>query len=250
MKAKTIFLILALPVLFAACEKEDGDEDDLSSDKIPERQLSASYNPVILPTDFSNSTHLTNPYFPATPGKTYIYEGQTSDGLERVEEKRLRTTKTILGITCVEVNVREFLDGQITEETWDWYAQANDGTVWYFGEAVDNYDDQGNIENHNGSWEAGVDGALPGIIMPAEPRVGLKYREEFYPDHAEDEAQVTGTGLTVVLPLNTYTNCIKTRNFTRLEPGQNENKYYAPGVGMVKEENNKEHTEIRLVAIQ
>lgn len=250
MKAKTIFLLLALPVLFASCEKEDGDEEDESSSKTPKSQQSTSYNPIIRPADFSNSTFLTNPYFPATPGKTYIYEGETSDGLERVEEKRLSTTKTILGITCIEVNVREFLDGQITEETWDWYAQDNEGTVWYFGEAVDNYDEQGNIENHNGSWKAGVDGAKPGIIMPAEPRVGLKYREEFYPDHAEDEAQVIGTGLTVVLPLDTYTNCIKTRNFTRLEPGQNENKYYAPGVGLVKEENNKEHTEIRLVAIQ
>ena len=240
MKFTSYLSLYFIVILSFACKKNG-----------PDRQPDTSYNPTISKANFSNSTNLTNSYFPYAAGKKYVYEGQTPDGLERIEEQRLATTKTIMGITCVIVNFKEWIDGKLVEETWDWYAQDNDGTVWYFGEAVDNYNSQGTIKNHEGSWEAGVDDAKPGIIMPANPSVGMKYREEYYFNHAEDEAEIIGTSLTVSIPFGTFNNCIQTRNFTMLEPDQIENKFYAPGIGLVKEINlTDNNAEIRLIAIQ
>lgn len=212
--------------------------------------IDKSYKPNVDPAKFTKSTHISNPYFPVTAGKKYIYEGETADGMERIVEGRLNTTKTILGITCIVVNFKAYLDGTLIEEAYDWYAQDNEGNVWYFGEAVDNYDSTGALENHKGSWEAGVDGAQPGTIMPAYPQAGMAYREEYYFNHAEDEAKILETGLTVTIPFGTFTNCIKTKNFTALEPDLNENKYYAPGLGLVKEVNLADNTEISLIAIE
>jgi hypothetical protein len=233
-----LLLATASILLMHACKKDKA------------RLIDTSYKPDVSLSKFSNSTTLTNPYFPITPGKKYIYEGQTPDGLERIEEQRLSGTKPILGITCIIVNFKAYLNGILIEEAYDWYAQDNDGNVWYFGEAVDNYNKDGSLKDHGGSWEAGVDGAKPGTFMLANPQAGIKYREEYYFNHAEDEAEVTGTGLTVTIPLGTYNNCVKTRNFTALEPDLNENKFYAPGIGMVKEENVTDKSEIRLIAIQ
>ena len=240
MKTKSIYLFIALMALFTSCKKN-----------APERKPDLTYNPVILPANFTNPTSLTNPYFPATVGKRYIYEGQTTDGLEHVEEQRLATTKIILGITCIEVEFKAFLNGKLIEKALDWYAQDNSGTVWYFGEAVDNYNAvTGTLKNHDGSWQAGVDGAKPGTIMPANPQVGIAYREEYLFNRAEDRAEITGTGLTVTIPFGAYTNCIKTRDWTELEPDLNENKFYAPGIGMVKETDLKDNSELRLIAVQ
>jgi len=237
MKRITSLAIISL-LLLAACKKE----------KI--RVIDSSYKPDVNPSKFTNSTNLTNTYFPYATGKKYILEGQSADGLERTEEQRLGTTKTILGITCIEVEFKGYLNGVLIEKAIDWYAQDNNGNVWYFGEVVDNYNSNGTLKDHAGSWEAGVDGAQPGTIMPANPQVGMAYREEYYFNHAEDRAEVTGTGLTVMIPFGTFTNCIKTRNWTELEPDLNENKFYAPGIGLIKEVDVKDNSEIRLIAIQ
>jgi len=209
---KRLLLLVTVPIfLMPACTKDNI------------RVIDSNYKPDVNISKFTNSVNITNPYFPATVGKKYIYEGQTPDGLERIEEQRLTDTKTILGITCIIVNFKAYLNGTLIEEAWDWYAQDNDGTVWYFGEAVDNYSN-GVLVDHAGSWEAGVDGAQPGTIMPANPQTAMKYREEYYFNHAEDEAEVTATGQTVTIPLGIYTNCIETRNWTELEPDLNEKK--------------------------
>lgn len=222
----------------------------VSCKKDAARVFDSSYKPDVSVAKFASSTTITNPWFPVTAGKKYIYEGQTPDGLERIEEQRLTSTKTILGITCIVVNFKAYLNGNLIEEAWDWYAQDTNGTVWYFGEAVDNYSSNGTLKDHAGSWEAGVDGAQPGMIMPANPQVGMKYREEYYFNHAEDEAEITATGQTVIISFGTFNNCIRTRNWTALEPDLNENKYYAPGIGLVKEVNVTDNYEIRLIAIQ
>ena len=214
------------------------------------RKIDSGYNPDVSVSKFSNSTNLTNPYYPVTPGKKYVYEGTTTQGLEHIEEQRFATTKTIMGITCIEVEFKAMLNGNLIEKAIDWYAQDNTGNIWYFGEAVDNYNSNGSFRDHNASWEAGVDGAKPGVTMPANPQTGMPYREEYYFNHAEDEAEITGTGLTVTIPLGTYNNCVKTRNFTALEPDLNENKFYAPGIGLVKEEDVTDKTETKLIAIQ
>jgi hypothetical protein len=234
---QTISLVATWLLLLFGCKKDTA------------RQIDSSYKPDINPANFTNSTIITNPYYPATPGKKYIYEGQTDEGFERVEEQRLNTTKIIMGITCVISSFKGYVNGKLVEETRDWYAQDNDGTLWYFGEEVDNYDLNGTLIDR-GSWEAGVDGALPGKIMPANPQTGMKYREEYYFGHAEDEAEIIGTGLSETISLGTYNGCIKTKNWTVLEPDALENKIYAPGTGLIKEIDIPGKFEIVLVAIQ
>jgi hypothetical protein len=237
MKRITI-LIASCILLSGACKKNN------------QRTIDAGYNPDTSPSLFTNSTQITNAYYPVVAGKKYIYEGQTKDGLEHIEEQRLSTSKTILGISCVVVNFKAFLGGKLIEEAWDWYAQDNAGNLWYFGEAVDNYNLDGSLKDHAGSWEAGVDGAKPGMIMPANPQAGMKYREEYYFNHAEDQAEITARGLSVTIPFGTYNNCISTKNYTDLEPGVIENKFYAPGIGLIKEINVNDNEEVRLIAIQ
>jgi hypothetical protein len=236
---KQIFLIVATWLLLSfGCSKDTA------------RQIDSSYKPDINPANFINSTIITNPYYPATPGKKYIYEGQTDEGFERVEEQRLNTTKTIMGVICVISNFKGYVNGKLIEETWDWYAQDNDGTLWYFGEEVNNYNQNGTLTDHDGSWEAGIDGAQPGKLMPANPQTGMTYREEYYFGHAEDEAEIIGTGLSETISLGTYNDCIKTKNWTDLEPDALENKIYAPGIGLIKEIDIPGNFEIVLVAIQ
>ena len=125
---------------------------------------------------------------------------------------------------------------EMVEDTFDWFAQDKDGNVWYFGEDVSNYED-GELADKDGSWEAGVDGALPGIVMYADPatHIGETYRQEYYQGEAEDMAQVVSLGESVSTASGDYENCLMTKEWTPLEPGFSEHKYYAPGIGMVLE---------------
>ena len=156
----------------------------------------------------------------------------------------------VMGVNCVVIHDVVQLNTIKIEETWDWYAQHNDGSLWYFGEDVDNFDHAtGAFIDHHGSWEAGVNGALPGIIMLANPQAGDEYHEEYLWGEAEDEAEVVETGImNVVTPYQTFGNCIKTRNFTRLSPGDSF-KFYSPGIGSIKEIN-EDGEELLLVEIQ
>ena len=127
---------------------------------------------------------------------------------------------------------RVWLDEDLTEATFDWYAQDNEGNVWYMGEDSKEYEN-GEVVSTEGSWEAGVDGAKPGIIMKADPQVGDSYRQEFYPGHAEDAAKVVSLNETVTVPFGTFTNCLQTRDVNLLDPTENEDKYYCTSVGGV-----------------
>lgn len=246
---KQIAILLSMGLLtMVACQKE---QKEMVTEEIATAQkFDPDYRPEVPLSNFTNSTNITNPLFPVEAGKIYIYEGQTTDGLEHIEEQRLNTTKIIMGITCIRVNFKAYVDGILIEEAEDWYAQDNDGNVWYFGEQVDNYDTDGTLLDHDGSWEAGKHNAKPGIIMLADPEVGDAYREEYFFRHAEDEAEVLETGIAVTTDFGTFTNCIKTRNWTRLEPDVIEHKYYAPGYGLVKEVNLTDNTEIILIDVQ
>jgi len=139
-----------------------------------------------------------------------------------------------------------FLDDVLIEDTYDWYAQDDAGNVWYMGEQVDNcnYDDEGMLLNitHEGDWEAGQDVAglgtipWPGYLMKASPMPGDTYHQEYYPGEAEDMAEVVALNVAVTLADDTMYSCLKTRDFTPLDPESNEYKYYASGVGLVLEE--------------
>jgi len=221
----------------------------VSCKKDEDRTIDDSYHPMISPAHFTLSTTITNPYFPIPPGKTYRYEGQSEDGTEVVEEKREDTTRMISGIECVVVRFTAWLNGKLSEEADDWYAQDNDGTVWYFGEYVSNYDANEQLVDHNGSWEAGVDSAQPGFIMPAHPVPGLKYREEYYFNYAEDQAEIVDTGLMITILFGDFTDVVQTRNWSDIEPGIVEQKYYAPGIGAIRELSPSENEELNLVSI-
>ncbi|MBI2505205.1 MAG: hypothetical protein HYW07_18480 [Candidatus Latescibacteria bacterium] len=188
------------------------------------------YAPVIDPANFTRSTAIDNPYLPLKPGTVLSYQGRG----ESIVVEVLSQTRTVMGIACVAVRDRVSENGEVVEDTEDWYAQDNEGNVWYMGE--DSKDmKNGQVVSRHGSWEAGVDGALPGIIMLARPLDGLWYRTEYYRGEAEDLAQILSLNETVTVPYGTFSNCLKILDFNALEPGVEEHKYYAPGIGVVKE---------------
>lgn len=190
------------------------------------------YNPVINPDDFV--AQINNAYFPLVPGTTFVYEGVSEDGFERDEMMVTNQSKDIIGASCTVVWDRVWLDGSLVEETYDWYAQDRNGSVWYFGEDSKEIEN-GVVVSTEGSWEAGVHGARPGIVMMGYPAVGEVYRQEYYKGEAEDMAEILALNATVSIPLMTYTDCLQIKEWTPLEPGIVEAKYYVLGVGLVKE---------------
>jgi hypothetical protein len=199
---------------------------------------------AIDPADFV--TTIDNPYMPLTPGTVFHYEG-AGGGIPELNAVHVtRRTKLILGVTCVVVADTVLADGSLTEATADWYAQDRDGNVWYFGEDSKQYEN-GVLVGTEGSWEAGVDGARAGIVMEAHPRVGDSYRQEYLKDVAEDQAQVLGLSASVTVPFGSYENCLRTKEWSRLEPGVVEEKYYAQSVGVLKAvtvEGGSDHSEL------
>jgi len=193
-----------------------------------------------------------NPYFPMAIGTTYAYWAETEDELILNEITITSDTVEILGVTCTVIYDVEWVspdDGAnwyMTEETDDWHAWDNDGNVWYFGEDTveylydENWDPAGT--STEGSWEAGVGGALPGIVIPADPKQGMCYQQEYYEDEAEDMGKVLKLNAKVSIDYGEYEDCLKTKEWTPLEPGAIEHKYYAPGVGLVFIEELKEKT--------
>ncbi|KAA0230990.1 hypothetical protein EDS67_04585 [candidate division KSB1 bacterium] len=187
------------------------------------------YNPVIDPANFVAA--IDNPYFNLTPGRVWVYEGKDEDGkTERVEVEVTNETKTILGVNTTVVHAREWVEGELVEDTFDWFAQDKDGNVWYFGEDSKEIED-GEVVNTNGSWEAGVNGAKPGIVMKANPQVNEAYRQEFLPGEAVDMGQVLSLNESVTIGLGTYADCLQTKDWTPLEPEVVEHKFYSKDVG-------------------
>ena len=139
-----------------------------------------------------------------------------------------------MGVSTTVVRDTVTVDGELIEDTYDWYAQDHEGNVWYFGEETAEYED-GEIVSTAGAWEAGVDGALPGIAMEADPTVGDSYRQEYYPGEAEDMAEVVQTGVSGEVAFGAFDDLIVIEEWTPLEPEVVEEKSYAPGVGVVLE---------------
>jgi hypothetical protein len=186
----------------------------------------------INPRDFS--TTIDNPFFPLVPNTTFIYLGTKEGSTERDEFAVTGRTKVLARVTCREVHDQVFVDGVLAEDTLDWFAQDTQGNVWYFGEDTKELDANGNVISTEGSWQAGVNGAQPGIIMEANPRVGDTYQQEFSAGVAEDMANVVALNKTVNVPYGSFKNCLQTAEFTPLEPGALENKFYASGVGFIQ----------------
>jgi hypothetical protein len=183
------------------------------------------------PAEFS--TRIDNPYFPLTPGDRYVYRETDGNAKERVVLSVSNRTKLIAnGITARIVHDRVTERRKVIEDTFDWYAQDSDGNVWYLGEDTVECRN-GKIKNHSGSFEAGIDGAQPGVIMPADPQPGLKYRQEYYAGKAEDRAEVLSVDEQVESPYGHFAGALLTKDLVPLEPKVSEYKVYAPGVGLV-----------------
>ena len=191
------------------------------------------YNPRIDPAGFSAT--ITNPYLPLRPGNRWIYEGQSEDGAERKVVEVTDETRTVMGVPCVVVRDTVTLNGQLHEDTTDWFAQDRDGTVWNFGEATRKRTIDGTF-SPSGSWEAGVGRAQPGVVMPADPRPGGPYRQEYLPGEAEDMARVLSVDEALKVPYGSYVQVLVTRDWSPLDPGVAEHKHYAPGIGLIREE--------------
>ena len=182
-----------------------------------------------------------NPWLPFRPGTTYVYRG-VRDGKPSRDVVRVTSRKTVIDrVRCRAVQDRLYLSGRLREQTTDWYAQDKRGNVWYFGEATAELDAAGRVTSTEGSWRAGRDGAKAGIVMPARPRVGQAFRQEYYKGHAEDHfriIRITGRRLL-------------TKEWTPLEPGVVDRKLYVRGIGMVREETIKGGDErARLVTVR
>jgi hypothetical protein len=188
------------------------------------------YNPQINPADFQSTVD--NPWFPLVPGTTFIYREQIGGSKNENVVTVTKDTKVILGVTCIVVSDIVKEKGVVLEETADWYAQDKQGNVWYFGEATKEYQARGKVIT-KGSWEAGVNGAQPGIVMKGNPIPGEPYRQEYYAGEAEDMGQVIALNDSVTVPYGTFTGCVKTKEWSMLEPGS-ENKWYARGIGNIK----------------
>lgn len=192
---------------------------------------SAPETPDFDPGDFV--TVVNNRYFLLPPGTRFVYVGKEGGEPERVVTDVTHREKTILGIKVVTVLDRVFLGGVLKEKTLDWYAQDQDGNVWYLGEDSKEYEN-GKVVSTAGSWEAGKDGARAGIVMLAHPHVGQVYRQEFASGVAEDRARVLSLDANVSVPYGKFEHCLKTAETTALEPGAKEIKLYCRGVGFVK----------------
>ncbi|MBK5227861.1 MAG: hypothetical protein JJE05_05065 [Actinobacteria bacterium] len=227
---------LALTFGLVACTdsgRSASDDSSPSLDSAGLSELPQGDDPVDLdPADFT--ADIDNPYFPLVPGTRLTFREIDEEGkkLQVVVIVTRETKKIANGITARVVRDTVTKDGEIIEDTFDWYAQDSDGNVWYMGEDTAEFEN-GKIKTKKGSFEAGVDGALPGIIMPADPQPGLTYREEYYKGEAEDNGEVLSTDEMADVPFGHFDGMLLTKETITIEPDVLEYKLWAKGVGVV-----------------
>ncbi len=197
---------------------------------VPTAALAAPREPG--PAGFT--TKIDNPYLPLKPGSRWVYrETDTGGTRQKVVVTVTDQTKLIAnGVTARVVRDTVTEQGALVEDTFDWYAQDRKGNVWYLGEETKDYEN-GKVVSTEGSFEAGVDGAKPGIAMLANPRPGMQYSQELYKGHAEDKARVLSRDDQAEVPAGHYRRLLMTKDFNPLEPKVLEYKLYAKRVGLV-----------------
>jgi hypothetical protein len=190
------------------------------------------YSPELDPASFVDT--IDNPYLPMPVGAHWRYEGESDGETETVEVTVTGDRKNIMGISAFVVRDTVTIDGELVEDTYDWFAQDADGNVWYLGEDSKEYEG-GVVTSADGSWQAGVDGALPGIVMPAMPAPGDVYRQEYYAGEAEDMMEIASVGGTLTVTAGAFDDVVTTKDWNPLEPDTIEEKAYALGVGKIRE---------------
>jgi hypothetical protein len=217
--------LLALSCLLGACGYSGGSVGP----SVATSPSAGVYNPKIDPANFASLVD--NPLYPLKPGTVLAYTVNKEGATEKVVITVTRETRKILGVTTTVVHDVVTEGGQVTEDTYDWYAQDREGNVWYFGEATTKT--EGGKSSTEGSWEAGVNGAKPGVIMEAHPKVGDIYRQEYAVAVAEDRAEILSLNESVTVRKGSFSGCLKTKDYSLLKPDLVENKVYCPGVGQV-----------------
>jgi hypothetical protein len=238
-------LVLAATLTFAGCTSSANTPSGTKPASPPpvesrpasipssEAELPTGADPVNLdPANFS--ADITNPYWPMKPGTRWTYRGVEPGGPPQdiVIVVTTATKKLANGITARVVRDTAQSKGQIIEDTLDWYAQDAEGNVWYMGEQTAEFE-KGKIVSRAGSWEAGKDGAMPGIMLPAQPQVGQKYRQEYKKGEAEDNGEVLATNHLVEVEAGSYERALVTMDTSTIEPDVVEYKFYASKVGPV-----------------
>jgi hypothetical protein len=235
--------LLATAGCFSASSETDSSGSASASDPSPRPAPDASSastqvdlpqgdDPVRLdPNQFT--TRIDNPYWPMKPGTRWTYR-ETEDGSvqEVVVIVTHETAQLADGVTTRVVRDTQTEDGVLVEDTKDFYAQDQQGNIWYFGEQTAEFEN-GRLATREGSFESGRDGAMPGIIMPAQPQPGMEYRQEYYKGQAEDNGAVLSTEEMAQVPYGFFPNALLTRDTNPLEPKVLEYKLYARGVGPV-----------------
>lgn len=223
-------IAVLLPAL-AGCGSSGGSNSSTATqsgkNKLPQTSEPSKLNPA----DFT--TQIDNPYWPMPVGRQWHVHVSNPQGesLQEIITVEDRTKKIADGVTARVVHDVVYDKGKPSEITDDWYAQDRDGNIWYFGEST--------AEIHNGrrdtsgSFEAGRNGADAGVVMPANPRVGLTYREEYYAGQAEDRAKVLALDQQVEAPAGHFTGALLIDDTSPIEPAVSEYKLYAKGVGPV-----------------
>jgi len=230
-------IVVPLIALAAACgsdgeSAEPGQSETGALEEPAPPPLPQPGEPVTLdPADFVS--RIDNPYWPLLPGSKWVYRETDGEGGEqRVVVTVTNRAKTILGIDATVVHDVVSEDGELVEDTFDWYAQDRWGNVWYLGEDTKEYEN-GKFVTAAGSWEAGVDGAQGGVIMPGSPEVGMVYQQEYYAGEAEDAGEILSLDEQVEVPFGSFDGVLMTKDYTPLEPDVLEHKFYARGIGPV-----------------
>jgi hypothetical protein len=189
-----------------------------------------------LAADPGFTARVTNAYYPLLPGMRWEYRGVKDGRPLRDVVLVTKRIERVGDVPCAAVLDRGYVDGRLAESTIDWFAQDSNATVWYFGEATQEVDRHGRVTSTEGSWRAGVDGARAGVFMPAHPHVGQSFAQEHYPGHAEDRFKVVSRKATIGVPFGTFRGrALMTEEWTPLEPGVRDAKWYVKGIGEVRE---------------
>jgi hypothetical protein len=214
--------------LTTACSGNSGGSSTTPTQTLPHGTQIVKIDPARF------STTIDNRFMPMKPGTQMTYRGTDAEGTVSTITVTVtdRTKKIANGVTARVVRDTAIEGGQIVEDTFDWFAQDDNGNVWYFGEDTATFEN-GKKHSAEGSFEAGVDGAQGGVTMPADPQPGPIYRQEYYKGHAEDNAQVLSTHEMIDLGKTHFDSVLLTKETTPIEPGAIEYKFYAPGVGTV-----------------
>ena len=226
-----VIVILGLGLLATGCSQSPGLGQDFFSN-VGHRAYLAKFRPA----DFHHPTVITNPYYPLMVGATWRWKGEFRNQPYEQEDVVLTGTRRIDGVVTQPVLEKDFVKGRIIAGSIDYYAQDDQGNVWYLGEATVHYVN-GELTDHADTWIAGRQGALPGIFMPAHPALGKpRYQQEFAPNVAADVEHIVGISKSVCEPLRCYAHVVQANETTVLNPGVLSAKYYAPGVGLIGED--------------